>query len=280
MTPAPNPYRGAVIAFATMHGKQHLAHEPFHTILGATVLAPAGIDTDQFGTFAGDIPRTRPPLEIARAKAILGIRSTGAPAALASEGSFTTAFAWTTRQSEHVLFLDETRGIELVESRTASFPVPPGRYITWASQALAYATTAGFPDQGIIVPAHYAHGIVADKELRTEDDLARSVGQLLSQNVSVSVMPDYRAHRSPARAAVIRDLCVRMARRLRTPCPGCGTPGYGRTSVIPGLPCGVCGALTHLPTADLHACSACDTTHTQPRTPAHADPQWCDACNP
>ena len=65
MTPTPHPYRGAVIAFATMHGKEHLARGPFHTILGATVLGVAGIDTDQFGTFAGDIA-----LEISRGRAL------------------------------------------------------------------------------------------------------------------------------------------------------------------------------------------------------------------
>lgn len=73
MTPTPNPYRGAVIAFATMHGKERLAHESFRTILGASVIAPESIDTDQFGTFAGDVHRTLPPLQAAREKALLGI---------------------------------------------------------------------------------------------------------------------------------------------------------------------------------------------------------------
>ena len=79
MTPTPNPYRGAVIAFATMHGKEQLARGPFRTILGAAVLAPAGIDTDQFGSFAGDIPRTLTPQQAARSKALLGLRAASFP---------------------------------------------------------------------------------------------------------------------------------------------------------------------------------------------------------
>ena len=79
MTPTPNPYRGAVIAFATMHGKEQLARGPFRTILGAAVLAPAGIDTDQFGSFAGDIPRILTPQQAARSKALLGLRAASFP---------------------------------------------------------------------------------------------------------------------------------------------------------------------------------------------------------
>ncbi|MGK0741995.1 DUF6671 family protein [Leucobacter sp. Z1108] len=280
MTPTPHPYRGAVIAFATMHGKEQLARGPFHTILGATVLGVAGIDTDQFGTFAGDIPRTLPPRETARAKARLGIRTAGLTAGLASEGSFTTEYGWSTRHNELVLFLDEDRGIEVVESRTASFPLPPGRHILTSAQALSYATSLGFPHQGVIVQAHHDHGSHAHKDTHSPAELEITVNRLLDQNVPVSVLPDYRAHRSPARADILRDLCSRMARRLSTPCPGCRSPGYGRVKTIPGLPCGTCGQPTHLPAADIHACSTCDTTHTRPRTSTLADPQWCETCNP
>lgn len=280
MTPTPNPYRGAVIAFATMHGKEQLARGPFRTILGAAVLAPAGIDTDQFGSFAGDIPRTLTPQQAARSKALLGLRAAGLTSGLASEGSFTTEYGWLTRQNEHLLFLDQARGIELIESRTASFPVPPGRHILTSAQALSYATRLGFPHQGVIVQAHHDHGIAAYKDTQSNADLEATVDRLLCENVPVSVLPDYRAHRSPARADIIRNLCSRMAQRLSTPCPGCRSPGYGRVKTIPGLPCGTCGQPTHLPAADIHACSTCDTTHTRPRTSTLADPQWCETCNP
>lgn len=273
------PYTGSTIAFATMHGKERLAREAFRTFLGAAVVAPTGIDTDRFGTFAGDIPRLLTPLEAARAKVRLAIDSIGLPAVLASEGSFTTEFGWTTRQSEHVLFWDENRGIELIESCATSFTVPPGRHVSTSTQATSYARSLGFPDQGLIVQAHHEHGIVAHKELRSQVDLELAVERLLGENLEVSVLPDYRAHRSPARAEIIRTLCARMARRLATPCPGCGAPGYGRVSAIPGLPCSLCGTPTHRPAADVHACARCEITHTRQRT-SHADPQWCDACNP
>lgn len=57
MTRPPTRYPGSHITFATMHGKEHLARDAFYDVLGTTVTAPRGLDTDQFGTFAGDIPR-------------------------------------------------------------------------------------------------------------------------------------------------------------------------------------------------------------------------------
>jgi hypothetical protein len=51
-------YSGRAIAFATTHGKEALAREALREILGAIMTAPPGPNTEQAGTFAGDIPRT------------------------------------------------------------------------------------------------------------------------------------------------------------------------------------------------------------------------------
>lgn len=279
MSDAATPYAGRTIAFATMHRKEELAREAFAGILGARITAPK-LDTDQFGTFAGDIPRTLSPIEAARAKAELGMRITGLTSAIASEGSFSAGSGWATRQTEHVLFRDQERGIELVESTTGAFPVPPGRHITDRADALSYARRIGFPAQGVIIQGHRPERIDPFKNVRSDADLERIVDQLLAENVPVSVLPDYRAHRSPARAETIRALCTRMAQRLATPCPDCGAPGFGRVGIIRGLPCALCRAPTHLPTADLLGCGLCQATEAHPHRQSLADPQWCDRCNP
>lgn len=49
-------YRGATVVFGTQHGKATQVAPAFLTILGATVVAPTGLDTEQFGTFTGDVP--------------------------------------------------------------------------------------------------------------------------------------------------------------------------------------------------------------------------------
>ena len=76
MKAAPRPYAGARIAFATVHGKEALAQQPFRDILVASVVAPAGLNTDQFGTFSGEIPRILTPHAAARAKVHWNVAST------------------------------------------------------------------------------------------------------------------------------------------------------------------------------------------------------------
>ncbi|TDK90892.1 hypothetical protein EUA02_22320 [Mycobacterium paragordonae] len=64
-----NSYAGTVIAMGTMHGKERQVAPAFAAEIGARVIAPPGIDTDQFGTFAGEINRTLAPVAAASAKA-------------------------------------------------------------------------------------------------------------------------------------------------------------------------------------------------------------------
>ena len=63
------PYEGTLVVFGTRHGKEQQAARPFAELLGARVVAPPGLDTDRFGTFSGEVPRTLAPLDAARAKA-------------------------------------------------------------------------------------------------------------------------------------------------------------------------------------------------------------------
>ncbi|MET2011810.1 DUF6671 family protein [Microbacterium chocolatum] len=275
-----SPYRGEVIAFATMHGKERLARDAFRDVLGARVVAPAGLDTDAFGSFSGEVPRTRSPLDTARAKARLALDTSGATAALASEGSFRSDFGWLTRHQELLVFVDDVRRIELVEAFAGPIELPPARDVTTGERAVAFAEAMGFPRQGVMVHADRAQGTEVAKELRTPNALAAHVDRLARAGASLTITPDYRAHRSSARSEVIRRLCLRMAERLAAPCPACATPGYGRTDVRRGLPCGDCGEPTSLPLADVHGCAACDASHLVPRTPSRAEPRWCDRCNP
>ncbi len=69
------------MVFGTRHGKQHQVADAFATILGAHVTTPDDLDTDQFGTFSGEVPRTGSPLDALRAKTSLAIQATGLPLA-------------------------------------------------------------------------------------------------------------------------------------------------------------------------------------------------------
>ena len=276
-----HPYAGAQIAFATMHGKEHLARPPFGDTLGADVVAPEGLDTDQFGTFSGEIPRNLSPGAAARVKARLGMTMAGTPYGLASEGSFSSGLGFLVEHHEVLIFIDDIRGLELVEGTITTSPLPPGKTITTVDAALTYATAIGYPEQGLVLQGG-ATGEVIHKDLNTIEALSHATLQLLRHTPerSVIISPDYRAHRCSSRADVITSLAQKMARRLDTPCSRCFTPGFGQISIERGLLCSECGQPTHVIAADILGCGLCPHTVRAPRTNRVASPQWCDACNP
>ena len=277
----PHPYAGATAAFATMHGKQYLAQQVFHEILDVEVIAPAGLDTDQFGTFSGEITRTLSPRAAAQVKANLGIQLAGTPYGLASEGSFNSGFGFLVEHHEILLFIDQYRGLELVEGVIATSPLPPARAISTVDDALGYAAAIGNPEQGLMLRGG-AVGELIEKDLTTVETLPGAVVRMLrlSADHPVTIAPDYRAHRCPSRADVIAALAHRMARRLATPCPKCHTPGFGQADVERGLGCSDCGQPTRVIAADIHGCGLCPRTVRIPRLDRIAAPQWCDYCNP
>ena len=273
-------YAGRVVTFATMHGKERLAREAFRDAVGATVVAPRGMDTDQFGTFAGDIPRTLGPRAAARAKARLGMQIGGTTLGLASEGSFSSGFAASVESREILLFIDDDRAMELVEGAITNSPLPGGRRIRSTDDALTFASAVGFPDQGVIVTGTVDNQTTAYKTLSQFAELERTVEALLRDESSVMILPDYRAHKAPSRAEVIRTLCQRMARRLSTSCPECEAPGFGQVDIERGLPCSHCASATQVIAADIQGCGVCVHRSRLARAQTRADPRWCDYCNP
>jgi len=280
---APGSYAGAVVAMGTMHGKEKQVAPAFAAELGAHVLAPAGIDTDQFGTFTGEVTRTLAPIAAATGKARMAMRAAGVQYGLASEASYDTWFGALPMHEEILVFLDDSRDIRVVEG--VNVPGAPGisRLVDGPAQAVAATRDFGFPGQAAAVKASVADQIrVFGKGITDLRKLIEVVDEAVAaaDTRQAWVEPDLRAHHNPSRRDVIAALASRLARRLATPCPGCACPGYGKVAVREGLPCQVCGCPTSLIAADIHGCPACEHRSTVARTGGIAEPRFCPQCNP
>lgn len=276
-------YAGAVIAMGTMHRKEEQVAPAFAQELGARVIAPAGIDTDQFGTFTGDVSRTLTPLEAATAKARLAMRVAGVHYGLASEASYDAWFGTLPMHEEILLFVDDTRDIRVVEGVNVCGAPGAPRLVDGAEEAMAAARGYGFPSQGVAVKATVADRLrVFGKGITDPAELTATVTAAVAtaDGGRAWLEPDLRAHHNPSRRQVIADLARRLARRLATPCPGCACPGYGKVAAREGLPCQACGCPTGLIAADIHGCAACEHRHTVARSGPPAEPRFCPRCNP
>lgn len=113
------PYCGRVAVLATKHGKERAVARPLHAATGLVVKVCGEIDTDLRGTFTGEVERVGTPREVAIGKARLGMRATGIPLGLASEGSFgphpLLPFPLAS-DHEMLAFVDDELDITVVES--------------------------------------------------------------------------------------------------------------------------------------------------------------------
>jgi hypothetical protein len=275
-------YSGRRFSLLTQHGKEQVVAPTFLTTLNARIELAQGFDTDTFGTFTRDVPRTGSQLRAAREKAKKGMELTGCSFGIASEGSFGPApFGWIPWNVEIVVLVDAVRNIEIVGS--ASGPASHHHELVSTVEELRlFSTRAGFPEHGLVVRPEGADDPRLRKGLRSLAalDEAFLAAKAQSSTGKVHVESDLRADMNPTRMEIIRRATEDLVRRMKSQCPLCHSPGYWVAERIPGLACSDCGAPTHEVRAERWACVAGDHTEQRPSTKPAADPGNCSECNP
>jgi len=276
--PDAHRYRGRQVAVGTRHGKQDQFRPAFTEILGAHLVTPPNLDTDQFGTFSGEISRPGAAVAAARAKARLAMEVTGLPLGLSTEASYgRLPDGNCPGHEEIVLFVDSELHIEVLEgNRTTSVP-GSSHAVARGADVPAYLL-AGLPNQALIVRGEDVDpvkGITGVADLHTA---VATVSALSAHSLAI-VEPDLRAHHNPSRRVVLTTLAERLARRLATACPACGAPGFGQVDNEYGLPCRVCATPTPAAWRAVQGCPRCPHTTTV-AVAESGDPALCPACNP
>ena len=278
-------YRGRFIALATQHRKERALALPFRCGLGAE-LELCAVDTDQLGTFSGEIPRLSDAAATCEAKARLGMQASGLPFGLASEASFGPhpAMPMLPVGQELLVFLDRERDLCVIEQRlewrtnySHTLLEPDGSLEAWLAQVL-------FPSHAVIARPATPQADLLFKGLDGTTALAEAIARCRAADPDgrVWLETDMRAHCNPTRMRSIRRLGISLVHRLRTPCPECGSPGWGLLETKPGLPCSDCGTATELTLSEIWGCQQCGARRDQPRRDGRlqADPGQCPWCNP
>ncbi len=281
------PYCGREAVLATKHHKERSLGRPFRAALGIVVTVPDDLDTDMLGTFTGEVERVGTPREVAIRKARMGMRASGIPLGLANEGSFGPHPRVPFIASDHevLAFVDEELGITVVESiltEDTNFGHSSARTV---GDLADFMKRARFPSHALIVRPN--DGLKLDvlvKGITDCDDLDRAVIRCAAASADgmAHVGTDMRAHVNPTRQRAIRRVAFRLARRLASLCPACGTPGWGITGTEKGLPCRGCGTPTEWVKHEIFGCAQCDCTDARPRRDGRreAEEGQCPLCNP
>ena len=101
-----------------MHAKELAVAPPFRRLLDAEIVVAPSLDTDELGTFSGEVPRPDALVETCAIKAELAFRSLDVDCAIANEGSYGPIDAVPLVPSgiEIMAFLDRRRGIRIIET--------------------------------------------------------------------------------------------------------------------------------------------------------------------
>ena len=282
--PSTGPYSGRSIALLTQHGKEGTIASVLDAALGCRVERVSGFDTDTLGTFTRDIPRPGTQREAARRKARIGMELSSLPLGLASEGSFgpdpmTGMFAWNV---ELLIFLDDERGIEVTSVAQGKTNFSHLLTTDWAA-AETFAKQAEFPAHHLVVRPESEDDPRMRKGIAAWEELEAAFISALAESANgrVFVETDVRAHANPTRMHNIRLAADDLVKKLNSPCPACGTPGFWIVERVAGLACADCGAPTRETRAEVHGCLKCAHRLTRERTDRqYADPGRCDYCNP
>jgi len=287
MSDARHPYAGRRAVLATMHRKEEAIAPAMLSTLGLIIAPSAGLDTDQLGTFSGEIRRNGTMLEVAVRKARLGMIAAGEPLGLASEGSFGPhpAIPFFHAGMELLVFVDEERGIVVHESFLAQSTNLEHLAVLPSDALEPFLRRIGFPAHGLIVRPNEGEPTTAlTKGIVELDSLIRAIAEAaaVSPDGRARLETDMRAHLNPTRMNSLVSLADRLARRLATLCPGCGAPGFGRTGTRGALLCETCGTPTEMTAAEVFGCPACDYVEERPRFDGlqRAPTQDCPECNP
>lgn len=276
---------GLQAALGTMHGKAAAIAPPLAR-LGIGVIVPGGLDTDRFGTFTGEVARTGTMEQAARAKAQAAIAATGLAVGIASEGSYGPhpVVPFAAVGQELMIWRDEGRRLEIVEHVADKKPCYGHQEAASLDEAETFLTRIGFPGTAVIVAAAGRPLPPIAKGVTSRAVLAGAIQTAAGQSPErcALVHTDMRAHLNPRRMQTIARLAEALARRLDTPCPACGAPGFGRLRAEAGLPCGGCGVPSEMIAREIHGCAACSHEQERPRADGLTaiDPRFCAFCNP
>jgi hypothetical protein len=279
-----HPYRGLEAVVTTKHFKTALLQPAFTEFLEMR-LVELPLDTDQLGTFSGEIERTAPPLETAIVKAKLGLNESGARFGIASEGSIGSdvALPWVQADYEVLAFVDSESDLVITEAFHSREIIAASKTLRADDDIAEFLSRADFPHHGLIAQAvgsrepFFIKGI--NTALKLEVALQKCAAQ--SPTAEIKLESDFRAMHSPSRQANIRNLARKLAARIAALCPDCSTPGWGVVDYEKGVTCIECGEKNPAAIArEILGCARCDHKAPGGTIRESLDPAQCVFCNP
>ena len=247
-------------------------------------------DTDNFGTFTGEIEREGGPLETLRKKAQTAMAMVDVDLVVASEGSFGPhpSLYFVPAADEMLIFIDRKNDLEILAREVSTETNFASAEVSTEESLLKFAEQSLFPSHALILSSPIENVTNPTekpfffKGVTMQEELVDIYRDLRKKTKTVLVQTDMRAMYNPTRMKTIAKACHKLIRNIVSQCPSCVTPGYNVTDVLDGLPCSLCGRPTKSTLAHQYVCRRCGYKELRyyPNLKLEEDPTFCDYCNP
>jgi hypothetical protein len=269
---------------ATKHHKEAVIKPLLEKKLGVLCFTMDDFETDNLGTFSGEILREKDPLTTLRAKCDQGRAHSNCDLVIANEGSFGghPSLFFADADDELLMLKDYKNNIEIVARELSLNTNLNAAKIENEQQLSIFAKQAQFPSHAIILKYCEKNKRRVYKGIQNEVLLLQKFRQLKAEFGYAYAETDMRAHYNPTRMEVISNAVAKLLQKIDKKCPECKTPGFDVVKADTGLPCGNCGLPTRSVLSFLYECKVCNHTEEElhPKQKKTEDPTYCDNCNP
>jgi len=277
-------FKGRNLIVATKHEKELVIAPILEKELAVSCIVSPNFDTDQLGTFTGEVERKDDPITTARKKCLLAMELTNCDMAIASEGSFGPhpTIYFVPSDDEFLLFLDKKNDLEIIVREISTETNFRAGEINSEKELTDFADSAKFPSHALILRKHKEDFTTITKGISDWDILHTTYNDLSKTDGRAYIETDMRAMYNPTRMKVIETATYKLANKIKTACPKCKTPGFSVKDAKEGLPCEVCSFPTRSILSYMYTCVKCSFSEVEmyPHGKVLEEPLYCDVCNP
>lgn len=277
-------FNGRDVIIATNHGKEKVLAPLMIDAFQMKVQTIEGFNSDQFGTFSGEVERIDDPIATLRKKCIEAAAISHADLIIASEGSFGVhpSVFFIPANEEYLMVYDRRHDVEIIAKELSTDTNFNGSVVKGMDELNSFAETAQFPSHRLILRDRDKGTAYLQKGIDDPIVLQKCFEECMRKHDSVFVETDMRAMYNPTRMRVIESCAKKLIDKMKSHCPICTLPGFGITEAVVGLPCSWCNAPTSSTLKYRSTCARCGFVSETyyPHKKQYEDPMYCDRCNP
>jgi hypothetical protein len=275
-------YKNKSVLLASKHEKEQVIRPIFHEKIGCTLFT-SDFDTDQFGTFTGEIPRAQSAYETCILKAKTAAIAADCFLSIASEGSFGPhpSIPFIASDHEIMVFVDLQNNWIIADQLVTPKTNYKIQTLYQDTDIEAFLRSVSFPSHALTLQVNHSKEILG-KGIQDRDLLNSLIKTGFTKEDELLLATDMRAMMNPTRMEALSLLAEKLAIRILTCCSACQAPGFGFVTTTGQLSCTLCNTPTSMHRFEVWGCISCEYKDKKPRHDhlEQADPTYCNYCNP